>query len=263
MAQIVAKYAAKKLMAGEMKKYRSRPVDEDYDPLYALVPDPKRPGKRKKVKKQVPDYIPEQDAVILARARKTAYRLDMCLFSLMGLRFGWSSVIGIVPAFGDGLDLLLASKLVLSMRGIEGGLPSGVLNRMLFNLALDFFLGLVPFLGDLADASYKVNSKNVRLLEEHLDATYRPKELLEREAKLKPDKRPRPATVYEDFSDEDEDRRNVYDDRHADVRRPTRAYSGRRERASDEEMGLPRQDTRKSHRRDDRPGQSGTKNSRR
>ena len=50
------------------------------------------------MKKQVPDYIPEHDAVILAKMRSRAYKLDMCLFNLMGIRFGWSSVVGIIPA---------------------------------------------------------------------------------------------------------------------------------------------------------------------
>lgn len=63
-----------------------------------MIPDPRKPGKMKKVKKQVPVYIPEHDAMILAKMRKRAYSLDMALFDAFGMRFGWSSVIGIVPA---------------------------------------------------------------------------------------------------------------------------------------------------------------------
>ena len=43
-----------------------------------MIENPRKPGKFKKVKKQVPAYIPEHDANILARSRKTAYRLDCC-----------------------------------------------------------------------------------------------------------------------------------------------------------------------------------------
>ncbi len=39
---------------------------------------------------------------------------------------------------------------------------------MLINLAFDFFIGLVPFLGDIADAIYKCNTKNYLLLEKEL-----------------------------------------------------------------------------------------------
>lgn len=66
------------------------------DPYFAEITDP-RTGKKKKVKKQIPSYIPEHDAMILAKMRSRAYKLDMGLFNFAGTRFGWSSVIGIVP----------------------------------------------------------------------------------------------------------------------------------------------------------------------
>lgn len=67
------------------------------DPYYAEITDKR--GKKRKVKKQIPDFIPEHDAKILAKVKKTAYRLDMSLFNFAGIRFGWSSIIGIVPAY--------------------------------------------------------------------------------------------------------------------------------------------------------------------
>jgi len=215
----------------------------------------------KKVKKQVPAYIPEPDASILARSRKTAYKLDCCLFNFLGIRFGWSSVIGLVPAAGDFFDFALAYRLMRTMDKVDGGLPGNVKIRMAINLLVDFLVGLIPFIGDLADAAVRCNSRNVRLLEEHLDRKYKPDELRQRESKMDPARRPRPATVYEDFSDEEEERRATFESHHDDVRQPTRAYSGRRDRISDEEMGLPR-DTHGS-RRDERPSRNGTKSSRR
>jgi len=215
----------------------------------------------KKVKKQIPAYIPQHDAKILAKARKSAYRLDFALFSFMGIRFGWSSVIGLVPAAGDGAAALLSFNLILNMRKIEGGLPGSILLMMMFNLALDFAVGLVPLLGDLADAAFKCNGKNVRLLEEHLDKKHKPKRLTLQQKDM--EHPPPPATEYEDFSDEEEERRAAfddrYDDRYDDVRRPQRAHSGRRDRIPDEELGLPRQGTHKSQ----RPRRDDTRRSRR
>lgn len=63
-----------------------------------MIEDPRKPGKMKKVKKQVPAYIPEHDAEILGKMRSRAYKLDCSLGSFLGIRFGWSSIIGIVPA---------------------------------------------------------------------------------------------------------------------------------------------------------------------
>ena len=58
--------------------------------------------------------------------------------------------------------------LIRSCQKVECGLgPAGY--KMFINLVLDFLVGLVPFLGDVADAAYKCNSRNVRLLEERLD----------------------------------------------------------------------------------------------
>lgn len=51
---------------------------------------------------------------------------------------------------------------------VEGGLPNGVKIQMMFNIIVDFVIGLVPFLGDMADALFRANTRNVILLEEHL-----------------------------------------------------------------------------------------------
>jgi Domain of unknown function (DUF4112) len=40
---------------------------------------------------------------------------------------------------------------------------------MFINLILDFLIGLVPLLGDIADAVYKCNTKNFVLLEKELN----------------------------------------------------------------------------------------------
>ncbi|ORY17078.1 hypothetical protein BCR34DRAFT_475291 [Clohesyomyces aquaticus] len=251
MTQLVVKYAAKKLMSKEMDKYKSKDVTS-YDPFYEEIPHPTKRGKTKKVKKQIPAYIPTKDAEILAKARKRAYMLDVCLFNFLGIRFGWSAVIGLVPAVGDFFDAFLAYRLISAMSAVECGL-GGVQHRMYLNLIFDFFVGLIPFVGDLADAAMKANSRNVRLLEKRLDEAYKPNG-------VEPDA---PATVYEDFSDEEEERRgSPYDATHGDVRRPMRAQSGRKERVRDEEMGLPRYEEPRSGRHE-KPVRNGTKSSRR
>lgn len=185
-----------------------------------MIEDPRKPGKLKKVKKQIPAYIPENDATILASFRKSAYHLDCSLFSLFGMRFGWESVIGIIPAFGDAIGAALALLLVRKTRKLDGGVDSNLMVRMLINVAIDFLVGLVPFIGDLADAAFKANTKNLRLLEEHLDKKYKPSELKRDErdfAGVDKERRrtnrksgiylpndPPPATAFEDSDFEDE-----------------------------------------------------------
>jgi hypothetical protein len=40
--------------------------------------------------------------------------------------------------------------------------------RMQFNIMVDFAVGLIPIVGDLVDAAYKCNTRNVVLLEKEL-----------------------------------------------------------------------------------------------
>ena len=96
--------------------------------------------------------------------------------------------------------------------------------------------------GDLADAAFKANTKNVRLLERHLDQKYKP-DSLRQDARAstnvnKEERRrnrksgifgrddPPPATVFEDFGDEAEDRRRFVNEQDSDagygVRQPER-----------------------------------------
>jgi hypothetical protein len=185
-----------------------------------MIEDPRKPGKLKKVKKQVPAYIPEHDAQILASIRRRAYHLDCSLFSLFGIQFGWESVIGLVPAIGDVIGASMALMIVKKARKIEGGLETAIVIQMLINVALDFLVGLIPFIGDLADAAFKCNTKNLRLLEVTLDKKYKPSEMKadprdhggmsaqERKTKRKSGiylaADPPPATAWEESDVEDE-----------------------------------------------------------
>lgn len=265
MAQAVGKYAANKFLKKHMKGYENKKVETGdvsighlimnrdtlnmvlQDPYFAMIEDPRRPGKLKKVKKQIPAYIPEHDAMILASVRKSAYRLDMCLFSFLGIRFGWEAVIGLIPAAGDAIGVCFALLLLKKAMKVEGGLDNSIKLRMLINIALDFIVGLVPFIGDLADAAFKCNTKNLRLLEVTLDKKYKPRDLSPDERDLvgvdKEKRRqnrksgiympqdPPPATAFEEFSDEEEERLRTAE-RQASGRvqqpRPTRAPEDRR-----------------------------------
>src|SRR3569833_502649 len=56
--------------------------------------------------------------------------------------------------------MFFAWNVVRTCGQIDGGLPPAIKSRMLFNVILDFGLGLVPFLGDLADAVFRANTRN-------------------------------------------------------------------------------------------------------
>lgn len=50
----------------------------------------------------------------------------------------------------------------------EVNLPPTVKAQMILNVAFDFVIGLVPFLGDLLDIAFKANTRNAIVLENYL-----------------------------------------------------------------------------------------------
>ncbi|SCU82846.1 LAMI_0C01112g1_1 [Lachancea mirantina] len=127
---------------------------------------------RRRRDKSIPNFVPELDRKILKRIRKRAYRLDM-MFHLFGIRFGWIGIIGLLPLIGDMLVLWLSLTVLREAQTITGGLPPAVSAEMVFNIAIDFGLGLIPLVGDLVSVYYKANSRNTLLLEHYLTKKYR------------------------------------------------------------------------------------------
>lgn len=163
----VAKIIAKKIL----KEKVSNNFGSE-DPYFESVPatrlDGSPTGKVKKRKKALPPGVSVHDGRVLTKVKRRAWRLDMCLFSFCGVRFGWGSAIGIIPAIGDVLDAFMALMVFRTCCKVEDGLPAGLRMKMMFNIAFDFALGLVPFVGDIADAAFRCNTKNAVLLEEYL-----------------------------------------------------------------------------------------------
>ncbi len=82
------------------------------------------------------------------------------------LRVGLESLIGILPFGGDVIGLLLSCYILF--HAIQFKLPKTILLRMVSNIVIDAVVGLVPILGDLFDTTWKANTRNVNLLENHL-----------------------------------------------------------------------------------------------
>jgi hypothetical protein len=83
-------------------------------------------------------------------------------------RVGLESIVGLLPVGGDALGLVLSGYILL--QSLQFGVPRSLLLRMAFNIVLDALAGSVPILGDLFDTTWKANTKNVNLLEAHLQS---------------------------------------------------------------------------------------------
>ncbi|KAH8588182.1 hypothetical protein B0O99DRAFT_639916 [Bisporella sp. PMI_857] len=168
MAAFIAKIISKKILGETLQNNFGKE-----DPYFETVPATRldgKPHKSKTVKrrKALPAGLSEHDGKVLTKVKRRAYRLDMSLFSFFGVRFGWSSVIGIIPAIGDVIDAFMAVMVLRTCQQIEGGLPASVKSKMFINIIIDFAVGLVPFVGDLVDAVFRANTKNAILLEDYL-----------------------------------------------------------------------------------------------
>jgi len=168
MAAMLGKFVSKKILGETLENKFGQE-----DPYFESVPATRLDGrpsskKAKKRRKALPHGISEHDGKVLTKVKRRAYRLDMSLFNCCGIRFGWSSLIGIIPVVGDILDAFMAVMVFRTCNQVEGGLPNNVRSKMMFNIILDFAVGLVPFLGDVADALFRANTRNAVVLEEYL-----------------------------------------------------------------------------------------------
>lgn len=80
-------------------------------------------------------------------------------------RFGLDPIVGLVPGLGDLISPLFTIALLWQSRDLR--LPRIVQLRMLFNVAIDTVIGIVPVAGDLFDFAWKANDMNMALLERH------------------------------------------------------------------------------------------------
>lgn len=105
---------------------------------------------------------------LVRRLDSLAYLLDNSIpIPGTGRRFGLDAVIGLIPGVGDAAGAVLSGYIVLEAARI--GAPPSVIARMLLNLGIEAVVGALPFAGDLFDAWWKANDRNVRLLHQVVD----------------------------------------------------------------------------------------------
>ena len=109
----------------------------------------------------------EDHQEVRRRLARLAWLLDNSI-PLPGVKFriGLDAILGLIPGFGDLLGVLLSSYIV--REAARAGAPPSVLTRMAFNVAVEGIVGIVPVLGDVFDAAWKANQRNLALFEAHL-----------------------------------------------------------------------------------------------
>jgi hypothetical protein len=105
----------------------------------------------------------ELQARTLARLDRFSYWTDSNFrVPFTRFRFGLSPLIGLVPVLGDFIGLVLSLYVLREARRVKAS--RGVQLRMIRNMLVEFFGGLLPVIGDAFDAIYKANTRNTELL---------------------------------------------------------------------------------------------------
>ena len=81
-------------------------------------------------------------------------------------RFGIDAIIGLIPGLGDIATTLLSSYVIWEARKL--GVSRIAIGRMLSNLAIHATVGAIPIVGDVFDAFFRVNQRNMRIVRAQL-----------------------------------------------------------------------------------------------
>ena len=86
-------------------------------------------------------------------------------FNLFGMRFGINAVLDLIPEVGD--FLAAALSLYLIWIAVQMEVPLSKLIVMLFNILINFLVGLIPVIGDAAYIFRRANMRNLQIIKQH------------------------------------------------------------------------------------------------
>ena len=101
----------------------------------------------------------------IRRLRALAHLLDDSIPLPGGYRIGFDPIIGLIPGLGDAIGALVSAYIINKARSL--GAPRSILMRMTGNVFTEAIIGAIPFVGDLFDAAFKANTRNLALLAEY------------------------------------------------------------------------------------------------
>ncbi len=106
----------------------------------------------------------------LRRIRKIAKLLDTAI-GIPGTKFriGLDPILGLIPGGGDLVGAAISAYMIYLASSF--GLEKSKISKMIQNIALETTVGFVPIVGDLFDAYFKANIRNLDILEQHLAQT--------------------------------------------------------------------------------------------
>lgn len=98
--------------------------------------------------------------------RTLADWLDTRFKGPWGIRFGLDPLLGLIPIVGDLVTVFLSIYILFNAYLM--GCSFSIFLRMLLNVAIEFVVERIPFIGPIFDFVWKANTKNIQILETHL-----------------------------------------------------------------------------------------------
>ena len=114
----------------------------------------------------------ERETGIEGLDRIARYLDDFIRIPFFNIRIGLDPILGMVPWVGDTLTALFSIYLIGS--AIQFRAPKVIILRMAMNVAFDYLIGIVPFIGDASDFFIKSNRWNMNLLRRYAKERRRP-----------------------------------------------------------------------------------------
>lgn len=114
-------------------------------------------------------YYKTRESSRLRLIRKLTYYLDNSIsIPGTGYHIGLDAIIGLIPGLGDLIGAILSAYIVYEASRF--GVPKKTLVHMTYNVAVETLIGVVPIVGDVFDAAWKANTRNIVLLDKHLNS---------------------------------------------------------------------------------------------
>lgn len=106
----------------------------------------------------------------LKRIRKIAKLLDTAI-GIPGTKFriGLDPILGLIPGGGDLITAGISAYMIYL--ATRFGLERSQIMEMVKNVAIETGIGFIPIAGDIFDAYFKANMRNLEILEKHIAET--------------------------------------------------------------------------------------------
>lgn len=88
---------------------------------------------------------------------------------VLGWRFGLDALLGLIPGLGDTSTSLVSFYILAA--AVRYRVPKITMLRMGLNIGIDYVIGSLPLIGDVADAWWKSNRMNLDLLRKRATVT--------------------------------------------------------------------------------------------